>query len=70
MSLVANELLAADKSVASLGMEELLRKPSWRENSATGKGGVVFWGILGLVVVVLLVIISRLLPKSESHPPK
>jgi len=27
---------------------------------------LVFWGILAFVVVVLLVIISRLLPKSES----
>ena len=33
-----------------------------------GQGGVVFWGILALVVVVLLVIISRLLPKSPPTP--
>jgi len=32
-----------------------------------GQGGVLFWGILALVVVVLLFIISRLLPKSQ--PP-
>ena len=55
LSLVANELLAADKSVASLGTEEPLRKPAWRESATAGKGGVVFWGILALVVVVLLV---------------
>jgi hypothetical protein len=70
LSLVANELLAADKAAASLGAQEQLKKSSWREGQAGGKGGVVFWGILALVVVVLLVIISRLLPKSASHPPK
>ncbi len=69
LSLVANELLAADKAPVSLGAQEPL-KQARRENQSSGKGGAVFWGILALVVVVLLVIISRLLPKSESHPPK
>jgi hypothetical protein len=67
LSLVASQLLAADKLVASTAAEEQLRKPSWRENQTAGKGGVLFWGILALVVVVLLIIISRLLP--ESSPP-
>ena len=69
LSLVANELLAADKAVASLGAEETLKTP-WRASGASGKGGVVFWGILALVVVALLAVIARLLPKSESQPPK
>lgn len=69
LSLVANQLLAANKATASPGAEEQLRKSSWRENQRAGRGGVVFWAILGLVVVVLLVIISRLLPKSESSTP-
>ena len=64
LSLVAGQLLAADKATASLGVEQQLRKSSWREYEIPGKGGVVFWGILALVVVVLLIIISRLLPKS------
>lgn len=67
LSLVANELLAEDKTAASLGAEEQLQKPSWRENQTPGKGGVVFWAMLALVVMVLLAIISRLLPKSS--PP-
>jgi hypothetical protein len=67
LSLVAGQLLAADKAAASLAAEEQLRKSSWRENEIAGKGGVVFWGILAVVVVVLLIIISRLLPKSP--PP-
>ena len=67
LSLVANELLAADKATVSLGAQEQL---IWHATQLSGKGGAVFWGILALVVVVLLVIISRLLPKSESQPPK
>jgi len=41
-----------------------------RASGASGKGGVVFWGMLALVVVALLAVITRLLPKSESQPPK
>ena len=63
LSLVAGQLLSADRAVASCGAEQQLLKSSWREHEIPGKGGVVFWGILALVVVVLLVIISRLLPK-------
>jgi hypothetical protein len=64
LSLVAGQLLAADKTIASAAAEQQLRKSSWREHEIPGQGGVVFWGILALVVVVLLIIISRLLPKS------
>ena len=67
LSLVAGQLLAADKTIASLVREEQLKKSSWRETQVPGQGGVLFWGILAVVVVVLLVIISRLLPKSQ--PP-
>ena len=67
LSLVAGQLLSADKAIASPGAEQQLRKSSWREHEIPGTGGVVFWGILALVIVVLLVIISRLLPKSP--PP-
>ena len=66
LSLIANQLLAADKKTASLSGEQQLKKSSWRENEVPGQGGIVFWGILAVVVVVLLVIISRLLPKSQS----
>ena len=69
LSLVAGDLLAADKGVASLGPQEQL-KYSAHAHQIAGKTGVMFWGILALVVVVLLVIISKLLPKSESQPPK
>jgi hypothetical protein len=65
LSLVAGQLLAAGKNVASLSSEEQLKKSPW--NQIPGHGGVLFWGILALVVIVLLGVISRLLPKSQ--PP-
>ena len=68
LSLVAGQLLSADKAIASPGTEQQLLKSSWREHEIPGQGGVVFWGILALVVVVLLIIISRLLPKSPPPP--
>jgi hypothetical protein len=68
LSLVAGQLLSADKAIGSLGTEQQLRKSSWREHEIPGQGGVVFWGILALVIVVLLIIISRLLPKSPPPP--
>ena len=67
LSLVAGQLLAADKKTVPLGAGQQLNKPSWREYEVPGKGGVLFWGILAVVVVVLFIIISRLLPKSP--PP-
>lgn len=66
LSLVADELLAADKKIAVLSNEQQLKKSSWRENEVPGKGGVVFWGILAVVVMGLLVIISQLFPKAQS----
>ena len=66
LSLVANQLQAADKKTASLSSEQQLKKSSWRENEVSGQGGIVFWGMLAVVVIGLLVIISRLLPKSQS----
>jgi hypothetical protein len=65
LSLVAGQLLAAGKAPASPAEEEQLKKSPWTEGQA-GKGGVIFWGILALVVVVLLDVISRLLPKQTS----
>ncbi len=38
LSLVANQLLAADKKLAALGAAEQLQKSSWYENRAAGQG--------------------------------
>jgi hypothetical protein len=65
LSLVAGQLLAADQAEASLAAEEQLKK-SWGADHRPGQGGVVFWGILAVVVVALLIIISRLLPQSPQ----
>ena len=66
LNLVAGQLLAADKKIVLLAAEQQLKKPSWQEYQVPGKGGVLFWGILAVVVVALLIIISRLLPKPQS----
>ena len=66
LSLVADQMLWARKTPASLSTPEQLRKTPWRDGQAAGSGGIVFWGILALVVVVLLVVISRLLPKQAQ----
>ncbi len=67
LSLVAGQLLTAEKSIATLAAREQLKKSAWGENRMPGQGGLLFWGILAVVVVGLLVVISRLLPKSS--PP-
>lgn len=64
LSLVAGQLLAADQSEAALSTEEQL-KTSWGEGHRPGTGGIVFWGMLAVVVVALLIIISRLLPRPR-----
>jgi len=75
LSLVATKLLSANKVVATLGAEEVLKKAAWTEGYAlTGVRGWLFWGILALVVVGLIIVIVRLLPKppdpgADSAPP-
>jgi hypothetical protein len=66
LSLVAGELLAAEKSSATLAAEQQLKKPSWAESQTPRTGGILFWGILAVVVIGLLGIISRLLPKAQA----
>ena len=67
LNLVAGQLLAADKTTATLAAEQQLKKSSWAESQVPGQGGVMLWGILAVVVVALLVIIARLLP--QTSPP-
>jgi len=69
LDLIAGQLLAADKSVTTLSAEEQLKPGSWHENREPGKGGALLWGILALVVVALLVIVARLLPKNPPTAP-
>jgi hypothetical protein len=62
LNLVAGELVKADKSTATLGAEEPLKRAPWAA-SRLGRSGIVFWGVLGLVVAGLLAVMARLLPK-------
>jgi hypothetical protein len=62
---VANQLLAAQKVAAYPGVEEQLKKGPWQPGRVHSSSGFIFWGALALVVVVLLAIISRLLPKPK-----
>ena len=67
LSLVATKLLSADKVVARLGPEEVLKKAGWTEGeSLSGVRGWAFWGILALVVAGLIIVIVRLLPKPPD----
>lgn len=63
IELVAQQLLDSEKADAMPGAEQLLQQPGLREKAA-GKAGVIFWVVLVAVVIVLLFIVSRLLPKA------
>ena len=67
LSLVAANCSPPTKMPPRCPRKSNCKKSSWRENEVPGKGGILFWGILAVLVVGLLVIISRLLPKSP--PP-
>jgi hypothetical protein len=71
LSLVAGELLAAEKVRATLAAEEKARPDGWRDVLRdTRVGGWIFWAALLVVVVGLLVVLTRLLPaKADASPP-
>jgi hypothetical protein len=70
LNLVSSQLRSADKSVATLGGEMALKETEWTIGASTKVRSQIFWAILALVVVVLLVVIARLLPKTDDQPPK
>lgn len=68
LSLIARQILRSEKSKAALGGEEVLKKAKWSESAeAATATGWAFWGVLGLVVIALLVVLAKLLPKPQ--PP-
>jgi hypothetical protein len=67
LSLVAGQLVMADKTPAALSAEERLPGFAVRDNRQSGTGTVALWSVLALAVVVLLWLITRLLPKPA--PP-
>ena len=67
LTLVAGELLKAERSTVTARAEEnLAPKPSFVGQTLTGSTRYIFWGALALVVIVLLAIMSRFLPKAQQ----
>jgi hypothetical protein len=62
IALIANQLTAAEKNVAKLGEESAPVRSAWT-NWREQRAGALFWGALALVVVALLAVIGKLLPK-------
>ena len=56
MSAIENAL-QLKQAIAGLKSERL-------KETLSGSARYIFWGVLGIVVVALLVLISRLLPKA------
>jgi hypothetical protein len=68
LTLVASELLKAERSPITAGPEEnLSSKPSFVGETLTGSTRYIFWAALALVVIVLLAIMSRFLPKPQQQ---
>lgn len=67
LALVARQILAAEKTIAVLGAEETTGPDHTHGISLSGsRAGILFWGVLALVVVGLLVVVAKLLPKPPS----
>jgi hypothetical protein len=60
--LMAAQLLHSERMAAALGPQETLNSERVTE-MLSGSARYIFWGALGIVVIVLLLLISRLLPK-------
>ncbi|MDD5687294.1 MAG: DUF3999 family protein [Elusimicrobia bacterium] len=66
IDLVANEVLSADKKIATLNKEEALNPSTWWELPVlSGAMRIVFWIVMIIVVIGLLVVIIKLLPKNS-----
>jgi len=64
LGLVAGRLLTSSRTAAHLGAG--VTAAGARNPFAGMNGGVLFWAALALVVVVLLVVVARLLPKAPG----
>ena len=67
LTLVARELLRSERSEASLGPEEVLdARAVATSDTLTGPSRYIFWGVLALVVLGLLAVVARFIPKAEQ----
>ena len=64
LNLVAVKLLTSPRTVAKLAAGD--PNSATRSSFSGLKGGVLFWAALALVVIVLLVIVAKLLPKPPA----
>ncbi|NBV23611.1 MAG: DUF3999 family protein [Proteobacteria bacterium] len=67
LDLVARQIFSAPKALAKLGPEEALKGKALGESLAGSRGNALFWGVLIAVVVLLLFVLNRLLPKPEPE---
>jgi hypothetical protein len=66
VALIADQLFRAERAPATLGRQENMHSKTERIiQTLSGSSLYVFWGVLGVVVVALLFLISRLLPKTQ-----
>jgi hypothetical protein len=71
LDLIAPRLLAEEKSVAWLSGEEALKKSVGGELfQLSSTKSIIFWVALAVVVLVLLGVIARLLPKNPQGNPQ
>ena len=65
VSLIADQLFRAERASATLGSEQKTGSTTERlTQTLTGSARYIFWGVLALVIVALLLLIARLLPKA------
>ena len=64
--LIADQLFGAERASATLGPQERTGSKTERiTRMLSGSGRYIFWGVLAVVVIALLLLISRLLPKAQ-----
>ena len=66
LGMMRAELLAADKQTVTLGAEEELKASKRRSHGEASAGSPWLWAALGLVVVVLLLVVAKMLPKGTG----
>jgi hypothetical protein len=65
VTLVASDLLHSERLPATAGPEEVLKARTLVGDTLTGLSRYIFWGVLGLVVIGLLLLVARFVPKAE-----
>lgn len=66
VTLIADQLFRAERAFATLGRQERTDSKTERiTQTLSGSARSIFWGVLAVVVLALLLLISRLLPKAQ-----